>query len=103
MFSFFKKFETPAEPVAAATAKEEKAPLSWLERLKAGLSRTSASIGDVFSRRKIDDELLEAEERGSTERARPNEDGGAGEHRHEGRGGLLIRGLHARRRWLLHW
>ncbi|GAB2896131.1 signal recognition particle-docking protein FtsY [Uliginosibacterium flavum] len=60
MFSFFKKSETPAEPVAApVAAQEEKAPRSWLERLKAGLSRTSASIGDVFSRRKIDDELLE--------------------------------------------
>ena len=59
MFSFFKKSETPAEGAAAPSAAPESAPRSWLERLKSGLSRTRAQIGDVFSLRKIDDELLE--------------------------------------------
>ncbi|MBS1208729.1 MAG: ftsY [Proteobacteria bacterium] len=59
MFSFFKKSETPAEAQAAPATVAESAPRSWLERLKSGLSRTRAQIGDVFSRRKIDDELLE--------------------------------------------
>jgi len=59
LFSFFKKSETPAEGAAAPSAAPESAPRSWLERLKSGLSRTRAQIGDVFSLRKIDDELLE--------------------------------------------
>ena len=66
MFSLLKKKDTaavvtPAEsatPVAASIA----AP-SWSERLKEGLSRTRAALNtpltELFSRGKIDDELLE--------------------------------------------
>lgn len=58
MFSFFKKSPASGEtPASDAPAAEPKA--SWLSRLKAGLSRTSSSIGSVFSLRKIDEELLE--------------------------------------------
>jgi len=65
MFSFFKKPEKPsdtpdAKPVeqpAAETPKE--APRSWIDRLKSGLSRTSSQITSVFSRRRIDEDLLE--------------------------------------------
>ena len=35
------------------------AQLSWAERLKAGLAKTRGQIGSLFSRRKIDAELLE--------------------------------------------
>ncbi|NSL56290.1 signal recognition particle-docking protein FtsY [Uliginosibacterium aquaticum] len=56
MFSFFKKSETPAETVATPV---EAPKASWLSRLKAGLARTSSSLGSVFSLRKIDEELLE--------------------------------------------
>lgn len=63
MFSFFKKSkaaETPPSPVAV---EEVVAPQrSWLDRLKTGLSRTREQIGSisgVFSRRKIDEDLLE--------------------------------------------
>ncbi|PLK47971.1 signal recognition particle-docking protein FtsY [Uliginosibacterium sp. TH139] len=56
MFSFFKKSETPAETVATPA---EAPKASWLSRLKAGLARTSSSLGSVFSLRKIDEELLE--------------------------------------------
>lgn len=75
MFSFFKKsppaetpaapeaepeVTAPAAPQAAAPAPQEEAPkASWLQRLKAGLSRTSTQIGSVFSRRRIDEDLLE--------------------------------------------
>lgn len=80
MFSFFKKSKnTPesdtaeqsapaAEPAAelkpeAAPAPVAQAePASWLDRLKAGLSRTReqiGSIGNIFSLRKIDEDLLE--------------------------------------------
>ena len=52
MFGFLKKNE-PAEV----------AKPSWTERLKAGLARTRATLntplGELFSRAKIDDELLE--------------------------------------------
>ncbi|WP_018608352.1 signal recognition particle-docking protein FtsY [Uliginosibacterium gangwonense] len=75
MFSFFKKSK-PAEPTAVAPApapviapatapaspEPVAAPRSWLDRLKAGLSRTReqiGSLGGMFSRRKIDDDLLE--------------------------------------------
>ena len=60
MFGFLKKSAPPAEtaPAAAATP----AP-SWRERLLAGLSRTRAQFGgklkSIFSRGKVDDELLE--------------------------------------------
>ena len=55
MFGFLKKNQEPAP---------ESAPkLSWTERLKAGLARTRATLntplGELFSRAKIDDELLE--------------------------------------------
>ncbi|MDE2598279.1 MAG: signal recognition particle-docking protein FtsY [Rhodocyclaceae bacterium] len=65
MFGFLKKDspskderETGAAPDAAASARP-----SWRERLKAGLSKTRATLntplGELFSRGKIDDELLE--------------------------------------------
>ncbi len=66
MFSFFKKSPAPGDeapavaPEAAPAAAE--APRSWLDRLKSGLARTRdqiGALGDIFSRRKIDDELLE--------------------------------------------
>ena len=59
---------TPAalvEPqaVAPAAAENQTAPLSWRERLKAGLARTRAQFGGklktMFARGKVDDELLE--------------------------------------------
>ena len=69
MFSFFKKSPPPAEeattPDAAQQTPEEPQPpkLSWRERLKAGLARTraqfSSQLKSVFSRGKVDDELLE--------------------------------------------
>lgn len=70
MFSFFKKkpaTETPAAtptpaPAQAAPQAETPAKLSWLQRLRSGLSRTAEQIGglgDLFSRRKIDEDLLE--------------------------------------------
>ncbi|MDQ8023611.1 MAG: signal recognition particle-docking protein FtsY [Moraxellaceae bacterium] len=49
---------TPAAPAAPATP----ARSSWMDRLKAGLSRTRdqiGSLGSLFSRRKIDEDLLE--------------------------------------------
>ena len=49
MFSFRKNADTSA-PVAEH---------SWTERLKAGLAKTSGQIGSLFSRRKIDAELLD--------------------------------------------
>jgi fused signal recognition particle receptor len=55
MLSFLKKKEE------GAPAEEKKA--SWTERLKAGLAKTRATlntpVGELFSRGKIDDELLE--------------------------------------------
>lgn len=76
MFGFFKKdkptrteaVDTPrndAAPVAQDSAPEpaESAKLSWAQRLRAGLSRTRAQLGGqlsaLFSRTRIDDELLE--------------------------------------------
>ncbi|KAF7600463.1 MAG: signal recognition particle-docking protein FtsY [Candidatus Dactylopiibacterium carminicum] len=74
MFSFFKKnspadtpttTETPAAPAAPQTspaATDAPVQTSWLSRLKKGLSRTREQIGalgDIFSRRKIDEDLLE--------------------------------------------
>ncbi|MBS0357396.1 MAG: signal recognition particle-docking protein FtsY [Proteobacteria bacterium] len=56
---------TPA-PVAAAPAPEPEKKRSWMDRLRAGLSRTREQIGgglgnltSLFSRRKIDEDLLE--------------------------------------------
>ena len=60
MFGFLKKSAPPAETAPAAAAAP--AP-SWRERLLAGLSRTRAQFGgklkSIFSRGKVDDELLE--------------------------------------------
>jgi len=59
MFGFLKK--SAAAP-AAATDETPPAP-SWRERLKAGLARTRAQFGgklkSIFSRGKVDEELLE--------------------------------------------
>jgi len=59
MFGFLKSKDDPA---AQATAPAAPRP-SWSERLKAGLSRTRATLntplGELFSRARIDDELLE--------------------------------------------
>jgi fused signal recognition particle receptor len=56
MFGFLKKNQE--SPAAGAAPKA-----SWTERLKAGLARTRATLntplGELFSRAKIDDELLE--------------------------------------------
>lgn len=63
MFGFFKK---SAEPVAETKDDDQPVPapaLSWRERLKAGLARTRAQLGgklkSIFSRGKVDEELLE--------------------------------------------
>jgi len=65
MFGFLKSKDDPA---AQATAPAAPRP-SWSERLKAGLSRTRATLntplGELFSRARIDDELLEDLEDGS--------------------------------------
>ncbi|MBL8479884.1 MAG: signal recognition particle-docking protein FtsY [Sterolibacteriaceae bacterium] len=59
MFGFLKSKD---DPTAQATAPATPRP-SWSERLKAGLSRTRATLntplGELFSRARIDDELLE--------------------------------------------
>jgi fused signal recognition particle receptor len=59
MFGFLKRPAEPQTPAPEAAAP----PLSWRERLKAGLARTRAQFGGklkaVFSRGKVDDELLE--------------------------------------------
>ncbi len=59
MFGFLKTKDHPAAPATATPAPRA----SWSERLKAGLSRTRATLntplGELFSRAKIDDELLE--------------------------------------------
>ncbi|QDX82031.1 signal recognition particle-docking protein FtsY [Denitratisoma sp. DHT3] len=76
MLSFFKKKDPAQDPFAAqgvtsdatsdaaAESSAAEAPRrSWTERLKAGLSRTRANLGGklagLFSRARIDDELLE--------------------------------------------
>ncbi len=57
MFGFLKKNQEPADPPPQSPKP------SWTERLKAGLARTRAALttplGDLFSRAKIDEELLE--------------------------------------------
>jgi fused signal recognition particle receptor len=66
MFGFLKKspgeHSTPATPVDIASASPAPSP-SWRERLKSGLARTRAQFGgklkSIFSRGKVDDELLE--------------------------------------------
>ena len=65
MFSFLKKKDAtaPGPESAPAPGTAEVAKPSWRERLKAGLARTRATlgagIGGLFSRAKIDAELLE--------------------------------------------
>jgi len=61
MFGFLKKKEEAPAPVgAAAPAGGER---SWTQRLKAGLAKTRSALNtplaDLFSRARIDDELLE--------------------------------------------
>jgi len=64
MFGFLKKDSPDKDSKAAVTsdASVTAAP-SWRDRLKAGLSKTRATLntplGELFSRAKIDDELLE--------------------------------------------
>jgi fused signal recognition particle receptor len=59
MFGFLKKSVTPPSPLPVSAPPE----LTWRERLKAGLARTRAQLGgklkSIFSRGKVDDELLE--------------------------------------------
>ena len=59
MFAFLKK----STDGKAADAAQKPPELSWRERLKAGLARTRAQFGgklkSIFSRGKVDDELLE--------------------------------------------
>jgi fused signal recognition particle receptor len=59
MFGFLKKSAGAQDVAPAADAPER----SWRERLKAGLARTRAQFGGklktIFSRGKVDDELLE--------------------------------------------
>ena len=66
MFSFLKKsVGTPAAAAASAPGQTPETPpeRSWRERLKAGLARTRAQFGgklkSIFSRGKVDDELLD--------------------------------------------
>ncbi|MBV2235630.1 MAG: signal recognition particle-docking protein FtsY [Sterolibacterium sp.] len=49
--------ETQAETQAGIQATEQK--IGWKDRLKNGLARTRSQLGGLFSRAKIDDELLE--------------------------------------------
>jgi fused signal recognition particle receptor len=64
MFGFLKK-DSPDKDSKDAVASDTNvaAPPSWRDRLKAGLSKTRATLntplGELFSRAKIDDELLE--------------------------------------------
>jgi len=66
MFGFLKKspggHKAPPAPADIASASPAPAP-SWRDRLKAGLARTRAQFGGklktIFSRGKVDDELLE--------------------------------------------
>lgn len=60
MFGFRKSKETIASaPESLPVESTPAAQPSWKERLKAGLSKTRVQIGGLFSRRKIDAELLE--------------------------------------------
>jgi fused signal recognition particle receptor len=63
MFGFLKKSAGTPDPAAAALNAPPPPERSWRERLKAGLARTRAQFGgklkSVFSRGKVDDELLE--------------------------------------------
>ena len=64
MFSFLKKSTSDAKPENAAQSEPAEAPkASWRERLFKGLAKTRAQWGGklktIFSRGKVDDELLE--------------------------------------------
>ncbi len=64
MFSFLKKSSSDAKPEVSAAAASAEAPKpSWRERLFQGLAKTRAQWGGklktIFSRGKVDDELLE--------------------------------------------
>ena len=63
MFSFLKKSADVKGTAAPDDAPPKPAEPSWRERLKAGLARTRAQFGgklkSIFSRGKVDDELLE--------------------------------------------
>lgn len=65
MFGFLKKDAAPApsEPAATGASGIASSGASWRERLKAGLSRTRAALtmplGELFSRSRIDAELLD--------------------------------------------
>ena len=64
MFSFLKKSSSDAKPEVSAAAAPAEAPKpSWRERLFQGLAKTRAQWGGklktIFSRGKVDDELLE--------------------------------------------
>jgi fused signal recognition particle receptor len=61
IFGFGKKKETPPAPAPEPAPAEESA--SWFGRLKSGLAKSSSKltsgIGDLFTKRKLDDEALE--------------------------------------------
>ena len=63
MFGFLKKSASAAPNAPNEAPAPATPPLSWRERLKAGLSRTRAQLGGqfkaIFSRGKVDEELLE--------------------------------------------
>ena len=64
MFGFLKKSaDAPAATPENAAPANAAPALSWRERLKAGLARTRAQLGGklktIFSRGKVDEELLE--------------------------------------------
>jgi fused signal recognition particle receptor len=69
MFSFLKKKDAPAPSAVpgvetkVATEVAPATPPAWRDRLKAGLARTRAvlttPLGELFSRSRIDDELLD--------------------------------------------
>jgi fused signal recognition particle receptor len=62
MFSFLKK-KDPLTPSAPDVSQAETPPPAWRDRLKVGLARTRAvlttPLGELFSRSRIDDELLD--------------------------------------------
>ena len=63
MFGFLKKSPGPPPATDPAVAADSSATASWRQRLKSGLARTRAQFGgrlkSLFSRGKVDDELLE--------------------------------------------
>ena len=67
MFGFLKKLSgtsaTPSDPLIDHSPESAPPELTWRERLKTGLARTRAHFGgklkSVFSRGKVDDEMLE--------------------------------------------